>query len=143
MLASQNHLFGNSTSFSRGVLKRRIYAHPYAYASNAIYAFFGIKIRNVRNDRNHTSSDFHFVRNVRNIRNVRTILRTLRTKEKSGEVWFRTLRTLRKIVPTMRILRYLRTRTGVRIYAVLGTPIFWAIFYEFAAHILRRPKFEG
>ena len=50
-------------------------------------------------------------------------MRTLWTKEKSGEVWFRTLRTLRKIVPTMRILRYLRMRTGVRIYAVLGTPV--------------------
>ena len=63
----------------------------------------------------YISFTFYIVRTLR-------ILRTLRTKWKSGEVWFRTLRTLRKIVPTMRIWRYLRTRTGVRIYAILGTP---------------------
>ena len=34
------------------------------------------------------------------------------------------VRTLRKIIPTLRILGYLRTRTDVRIYAVLGTPNF-------------------
>ena len=39
-----------------------------------------------------------------------------------GKVGRSMVRTLRKIVPTLRILGYLRTRTGVRIYAVLEAP---------------------